>query len=57
VHTITSTQLYQTRQEVFETELEVLCFHPVDMHTPSPKIEEDNEFPIVLIAKQLLGKA
>jgi hypothetical protein len=34
-----------------------LCFHPVDMHTPSPKIKEDIEFPKMLTAKQLPGKA
>jgi hypothetical protein len=27
------------------------------MHTPSPKIEEDIEFPKALTAKQLTGKA
>jgi hypothetical protein len=42
--TITSTPLYQTRQEVFQTGLGVLWFHPVDMHTPSLKIEEDIDF-------------
>jgi hypothetical protein len=33
-----------------------LCFHLVDMHTPSPKIEEDMKFPIVLTAKQFSEK-
>jgi hypothetical protein len=42
---ITSTPLYKTRQGVFYTGLGVLCFLPVDMHSPSPKIEEDIEFP------------
>jgi hypothetical protein len=51
--TITSTPLYQIGQGVFETRLGVLCFHPVDMHTPSLKIEEDIEFPKVITAKQM----
>jgi hypothetical protein len=55
--TITSTPLYQTRQGVFQTELEVLCFHLVDMYTPSLKIKGDIEFPKVIAAKQLPGKA
>jgi hypothetical protein len=33
-----------------------LCFHPVDMHTPSHKIEEDIEFRKVITAKQMPGK-
>jgi hypothetical protein len=37
--------------------LEVLCFHPVDIHTLSLKIKEDIEFPKVLTAKQLPEKA
>jgi hypothetical protein len=37
---------------VFDTELDVLFFHPFDMQTSSPKIEEDIEFPKVLSAKQ-----
>jgi hypothetical protein len=57
VPTLANTSLYQTGKGVFSTELEVLCFHPVDMHTPSPKIKEDIEFPKVLTAKQLPGKA
>jgi hypothetical protein len=55
--TIVNSPLYQIGQEVFQTELEVLFFHLVDMHTLSPKIEEDNELPKVLTAKQLLGNA
>jgi hypothetical protein len=30
-----------------------LCFHSVDMHTPSHKIEEDIEFPKVITSKCL----
>jgi hypothetical protein len=56
VSTITSTPLYQIGQGVFYTELEVLCFHPVDMHTLSLKIEEGIEFPKVINAKQLPEK-
>jgi hypothetical protein len=56
VPTITNTSLYKTGKGVFQTELEVLCFHPVDKHTPSPKIEEDIEFQKVLTANQLSGK-
>jgi hypothetical protein len=56
VPTITSTPLYQTGKELFQTELKVLCFHPVDMHTPSPKIEEDIKFSKVLNVKQFLEK-
>jgi hypothetical protein len=35
----------------------VLFFYPVDMHTPFLKIKEDIEFPKVITAKQLPGKA
>jgi hypothetical protein len=52
VPTITSTPLYQIGQGVFLTELDVLCFHPVGMHTPSPQIKEDIQFPKVITAKQ-----
>jgi hypothetical protein len=55
--TIANSPPYQTGQGVFQTELEVLLFHPVDIHTPSPKMEKDIEFPKVLTTKQLLGKA
>jgi hypothetical protein len=41
---------------VFQTELEVLLFHPVDKHTPSPKIEIDIEFPNMPNARQFHGK-
>jgi hypothetical protein len=41
---------------VFQTELEVLLFHPVDKHTPSPKIEIDIEFPNMPNARQFPGK-
>jgi hypothetical protein len=41
---------------VFYTELGVLRFHPVGMHTPSHKIEEDIEFPKVITAKQMPEK-
>jgi hypothetical protein len=41
VPTLINTPLYQTRQGVFQTELYVLYFYSVDMHTPSPKIEKD----------------
>jgi hypothetical protein len=51
--TLTSTPLYQTEQGVFKTGLGVLCFHPVDMHTPSRKIEEHIKFPKVITAKQV----
>jgi hypothetical protein len=51
------TPVPKTGQGVFQTELYVLHFHPVDMHTPTPKIEEDFEFPNVLTAKQLSEKA
>jgi hypothetical protein len=44
--------LFQTGKGVFDTELDVLFFHPFDMQTSSPKIEEDIEFPKVLSAKQ-----
>jgi hypothetical protein len=54
--TLTSTPLYQTGQGVFQTGLGVLCFHPVDMHTPSDKIEEDIKFPKVITAKQVPEK-
>ena len=54
--TITSTPLYKTRQGVFYTGLGVLCFLPVDMHSPSPKIKADIEFSKVIIAKQMPGK-
>jgi hypothetical protein len=47
------TPLYQTGQGVFQTRLGVLCFHPVDMHTPSLKIEEDIDFPKLITAKQM----
>jgi hypothetical protein len=50
--TITNSPLYQTGQGVFQTELELLLFHPVDMHTPSPKIKTDIEFPNVPNARQ-----
>jgi hypothetical protein len=53
--TITSTPQYQTRQGMFYTKLKVLCFHPVDMHTPSLKIREDIEFSKVITAKQVTG--
>jgi hypothetical protein len=56
VPTITSTPLYQIGLEVFKTELEVLCFHLVGMHTPSSRIKEDIEFPKVLNVKQFLEK-
>jgi hypothetical protein len=39
---------------VFQRDLEVLLFPPVDMHTPSLKIEEDIEFQRKLIVKQNL---
>jgi hypothetical protein len=52
--TIRSTPLFQTRKGVFQTELEVLCFHPIDLHTPSLKIKEDIEFPEVLNVKKFL---
>jgi hypothetical protein len=51
--TITRTPLYQTGHAVFQTRLGVLCFHPVDIHTPSLKIEEDIKFPKVITAKQM----
>jgi hypothetical protein len=54
--TITSTPLYQTGQGVFYTKLEVLCFHPVDMHTPSLNIGEGIEFLKVITAKQVPEK-
>jgi hypothetical protein len=54
--TITSTPLYQTGQGVFYTELEVLCFRPIDMHTPSLNIREGVEFLKVITAKQVPGK-
>jgi hypothetical protein len=44
-----STPLYQTGNE-----LEVLCFHPINMHTPPVKIEEDIEFAKVLNVKKFL---
>jgi hypothetical protein len=31
-----------------------LCFHPIDLHTPSLKIKEDIEFPEVLNVKKFL---
>jgi hypothetical protein len=54
--TITRTPPYQTGQGVFITRLGLLCFHPVNMHTPSHKIEKDIEFPKVITAKQMPGK-
>jgi hypothetical protein len=33
-----------------------LCFHPIYMNTPSPKIIEDMKFPKVLTIKQFSGK-
>jgi hypothetical protein len=54
--TITNTPLYQTRQEVFQTELEVFHFHPGDMHTSSPKIKEVIEFQRGLSVKRNLEK-
>jgi hypothetical protein len=48
LHTIANTSLYQTGQGVFKTRKEVFLFHPVDMHTPSPKIKVDIEFSKVL---------
>jgi hypothetical protein len=56
VATLTNTPLYKTGPGVFQTGLFLLCFHPVDMHTPSPKIEEDIEFLKEVSAKQLPGK-
>jgi hypothetical protein len=41
---------------VFQTETKVLFFNLVDMHTPSPKIEEDIEFPKVLYVKNFLER-
>jgi hypothetical protein len=40
VPTLANTPQYQTGQGVFQTELLVLRFHAVDMHTTYPKIEE-----------------
>jgi hypothetical protein len=34
-----------------------MSIHPVDMHTPSLKIEEDIEFPKVITAKQVPKKS
>jgi hypothetical protein len=56
VSTITNTPLYQPGQRVFQTETKVLFFNLVDMHTPSPKIEEDIEFPKVLYVKNFLER-
>jgi hypothetical protein len=51
-----STPLIQILERVFQTELSVLISHQVDMQTPSPKIEEDMQFPKVLPIKQFSGK-
>jgi hypothetical protein len=48
VPTIADTPLYQTGQGVFQTELNIFLFKLIDMHTPSPKVEEDIKFPKVL---------
>jgi hypothetical protein len=54
VLTVTIKPLLQTGQGVFQSDLEVLLFPPVNMHTPSLKIEEDIEFQRRLIVKQNL---
>jgi hypothetical protein len=54
VPTIVITPLYQIGQEVFQTEIKVLVFNLVGMHTPSPTIEEDVEFQRGLRVKQIL---
>jgi hypothetical protein len=41
---------------VFQTELEILLSHQVDMHTASPKIKEDMKIPKVLTIKQYSRK-
>jgi hypothetical protein len=56
VSTTAQTPLYQIGQGVFQTELKVLLINLVDMHTPSPKIEEDIEFLKVLNVKQFMEK-
>jgi hypothetical protein len=53
---LTRTPMYQNGQGLFETGLEVFWFHPVDMHTPSHKIEEDIEFPKVITATHVPEK-
>jgi hypothetical protein len=54
VPTIANVPLYQTGHGVFQTKLKVLLFNLVDMHTPSPRMEEDIKFPGVLNVKQIL---
>jgi hypothetical protein len=56
VFPITNTSLYQTRLAVFQSELYILLFHPIDVHTPSPKIEEYIEFPKLPNIKKSLEK-
>jgi hypothetical protein len=56
VPTVTNKPLLQTGKGVFQSDLEVLLFHNVGMHTSSPNIEEVMEFQKRLIVKLIPEK-